>query len=199
LIASTSVTSGILVFDFLTLADIGARQFGIEMVEHGFRRTRRGCQITFDRRIHAVLAFAGDFLLLCLTRGSQRTLRSCRNCCANKKPRRSQLAGAKRGDTDWSACMKNRHRVSQVVSKAYLLRGGRRKILKQSAVHCSEHCQAARFASGKTKSDEARTCGSPTHRKTIAGSRKYSFTSNLSFLVLNMKTHVYSKNSHRTK
>jgi hypothetical protein len=27
--------------------------------------------------------------------------------------------------------MKNRHRVSQVVSKAYLLRGGRRKILKQ--------------------------------------------------------------------
>ena len=29
--------------------------------------------------------------------------------------------------------MKNRHRVSQVVSKAYLLRGGRRKILKQSA------------------------------------------------------------------
>jgi hypothetical protein len=46
--------------------------------------------------------------------------------------------------------MKNRHRVSQVVSKAYLLRGGRRKILKQSAAHCSEHCQAARFASGKT-------------------------------------------------
>jgi hypothetical protein len=49
------------------------------------------------------------------------------NCCANKKPRRSQLAGAKRGDTDWSACMKNRHRVSQVVNKAYLLRGGRRR------------------------------------------------------------------------
>jgi hypothetical protein len=98
--------------------------------------------------------------------------------------------------------MKNRHRVSQVVSKAYLLRGGRRKILKQSAAHCSEHCQAARFASGKTKSDEARTCGlqiSPTRRKTIAGSREYSFTSNLSFLVLNMKTHVYSKSSHRTK
>jgi hypothetical protein len=52
--------------------------------------------------------------------------------------------------------MKNRHRVSQVVSKAYLLGGGRRKILKQSAAHCSEHCQAARFA---RKSDEARTCG----------------------------------------
>jgi hypothetical protein len=63
--------------------------------------------------------------------------------------------------------MKNRHRVSQVVSKAYLLRGGRRKILKQSAAHCSEHRQAARFASGKTKSDEARTCGLQSHRLVV--------------------------------
>jgi len=27
------------------------------------------------------------------------------------------VAGAKRRGTDWSACMKNRHRVSQVVNK----------------------------------------------------------------------------------
>jgi hypothetical protein len=33
----------------------------------------------------------------------------------------SQLAGAKRRGTDWSACMKNRHRVSQVVSKLILV------------------------------------------------------------------------------
>src|SRR5271169_383037 len=64
LIASTSVTSGILVLDFLTLAGIGARQSGIEMVEHGFRWTRPDCQITLDRRIYAFLAFMGDFLLL---------------------------------------------------------------------------------------------------------------------------------------
>ena len=53
---------------------------------------------------------------------------------ANKKPRQSQLLpGLKRGDTDWSACMKNRHRVSQVVSKLVCSRAARRKILRQGA------------------------------------------------------------------
>jgi hypothetical protein len=42
---------------------------------------------------------------------------TCFIVCANKKPRQSRLAGAKLGNTDWSACMKNRHRVSQVVGK----------------------------------------------------------------------------------
>jgi hypothetical protein len=40
--------------------------------------------------------------------------------------------------------MKNRHRVSQVVSKAYLLMGVRRKILKQGAADRGEYRQAAR-------------------------------------------------------
>jgi hypothetical protein len=39
--------------------------------------------------------------------------------------------------------MKNRHRVSQVVSKAYLLMGVRRKILKQGAADCGQYRQAA--------------------------------------------------------
>jgi hypothetical protein len=39
--------------------------------------------------------------------------------------------------------MKNRHRVSQVVSKAYLLMGVRRKILKQGAADRGELCEAA--------------------------------------------------------
>jgi hypothetical protein len=45
--------------------------------------------------------------------GSQRILRSCPKFYANKKPRR--LPGLR--STDWSACMKNRHRVSQAVSR----------------------------------------------------------------------------------
>src|SRR5271157_1041088 len=66
LIASTNVSSGILVLDFLTLASIDAWQSGVEIVEHGFRRTRSDCQITFDRRIHLLLALASHFLFVCL-------------------------------------------------------------------------------------------------------------------------------------
>src|SRR6516162_654640 len=64
LIASTSVTSGIEVLDFLTLAGIGAWQSGVEMVEHRFRRTRTGRQIVLDGRRHFLLALAGDFFLV---------------------------------------------------------------------------------------------------------------------------------------
>jgi hypothetical protein len=35
-----------------------------------------------------------------------------------RKEKAPTVAGAKRRSTDWSACMKNRHRVSQVVSKS---------------------------------------------------------------------------------
>jgi hypothetical protein len=35
-----------------------------------------------------------------------------------RKQKAPTAAGAKRRGTDWSACMKNRHRVSQVVSKS---------------------------------------------------------------------------------
>jgi hypothetical protein len=69
-------------------------------------------------------------------------LLSCPNFYANKKPRR--IVGAKRGGTDWSACMKNRHRVSQVVSKLYLLTGGGRKILKRAAANCGQRGEPAR-------------------------------------------------------
>ena len=62
----------------------------------------------------------------------------------NKKPR--QFAGAKRRGTDWSACMKNRHRVCQVVSKLVCSRAARRKILKQGAADRSEHRQAGGVA-----------------------------------------------------
>jgi hypothetical protein len=39
--------------------------------------------------------------------------------------------------------MKNRHRVSQVVSKLYLLTGGGRKILKRAAANCSQRSDDA--------------------------------------------------------
>jgi hypothetical protein len=39
--------------------------------------------------------------------------------------------------------MKNRHRVSQVVSKLYLLTGGGRKILKRGAANYGQHGEAA--------------------------------------------------------
>jgi hypothetical protein len=37
-------------------------------------------------------------------------------CELLRKEKAPTIAGAKRRGTDWSACMKNRHRVSQVVS-----------------------------------------------------------------------------------
>src|SRR6266516_6884072 len=65
LTASTNVTSGIGASGELRpLAGIGAREFGVEMVEHRLRRTRRGRQIAFDRRLVLLLAFGGELLLL---------------------------------------------------------------------------------------------------------------------------------------
>src|SRR5262252_8898212 len=64
LIASTSVTSGIEVLDFLTLAGIGAWQSGVEMVEHRFRRARAGRQIVLDGHRHFLLEFGSDFFLV---------------------------------------------------------------------------------------------------------------------------------------
>src|SRR6516164_6193660 len=66
LIASTSVSSGILVLDILALGDIGRRQSGVEMVEHRLRRTRLACQVAFDCRLYALLTFAGDFFFVSL-------------------------------------------------------------------------------------------------------------------------------------
>src|SRR5262245_7460508 len=64
LIASTSVASGIEILDFLALADIGTGQPGIEMIEHGLRRTRAGRQIVLDSSRHLLLAFGSDFFLV---------------------------------------------------------------------------------------------------------------------------------------
>src|SRR5262249_16088932 len=65
LTASTNVTSGIRGSGELRpLAGIGAREFGVEMVEHRLRRTRRGRQIAFDRRLDLLLAFGREFFLL---------------------------------------------------------------------------------------------------------------------------------------
>jgi hypothetical protein len=69
---------------------------------------------------------------------------SCRSFYANKKPRQSQLLpGLKLRDTDRSACMKNRHRVSQVVSKLICSTGGQRKLLKHSAADRDQCGEAA--------------------------------------------------------
>jgi hypothetical protein len=55
--------------------------------------------------------------------------------------------------------MKNRHRVSQVVSKAYLLMGVRRKILKQGAADRGEYRQAAgALAEAGDRLDDAARC-----------------------------------------
>src|SRR5215470_9837587 len=64
LIASTRVTSGIEVLDFLTLAGVGAWQSSVEMLEHRFRLTRAGRQVVLDGRRHFLLEFAGDFFLV---------------------------------------------------------------------------------------------------------------------------------------
>src|SRR5262249_57263418 len=65
LTASTNVTSGIgASAELRPLAGIGGREFGGEMVEHRLRRTRRGRQIAFDRRLDLLLTFGRELLLL---------------------------------------------------------------------------------------------------------------------------------------
>src|SRR5262249_9252440 len=65
LTASTNVTSGIgASAELRPLAGIGGREFGVEMVEHRLRRTRRGRQIAFDRRLDLLLTFGRELLLL---------------------------------------------------------------------------------------------------------------------------------------
>src|SRR6476620_7773776 len=51
LIDSTSVTSGILVLNLLTLAGVDTGQLGIQIVEHGFGCARRDFQVPFDGRV----------------------------------------------------------------------------------------------------------------------------------------------------
>jgi hypothetical protein len=63
--------------------------------------------------------------------GLRRISRTGQNFYANKKPRQSP--GPSEGVLTGSACMKNRHRVSQVVSKLICSTGGQRKLLKQGA------------------------------------------------------------------
>src|SRR5262249_24653072 len=65
LTASTSVTSGIgASAELRPLAGIGAREFGVEMVEHRRWRARRGRQIALDRRLDPLLAVGRELFLL---------------------------------------------------------------------------------------------------------------------------------------
>src|SRR5262250_797014 len=65
LMASTSVSSGIRASDELpSLARVGSRQLGVEMIEHRLRRARRGCQIALDRRLDLFLALGRELFLL---------------------------------------------------------------------------------------------------------------------------------------
>src|SRR6266511_3147447 len=65
LMDSTSVTSGIgASAEFRSLAGIASRQFGVEMIEHRLRRTRRGRQIALDRRLDRFLALGRKLFLL---------------------------------------------------------------------------------------------------------------------------------------
>src|SRR5215472_2406105 len=64
LIASTSVALGIEVLDFLALGGIGAWHSGVEVVEHGFRRTRTDRKVAFDGRFDLLFGFGGDFFLV---------------------------------------------------------------------------------------------------------------------------------------
>src|SRR6266581_5993248 len=65
LTASTSVTSGIgPSLHPMALPGIGARELGIEMVEHRLGRARAGRQIARDGRLDALLAFGRELLLL---------------------------------------------------------------------------------------------------------------------------------------
>src|SRR6266566_5650359 len=63
LTASTSVASGIGVSrQFAARARVDRRQLGIEVIEHALRRARRRCQITLDRGVDLLLAFARERL-----------------------------------------------------------------------------------------------------------------------------------------
>src|SRR5215467_23018 len=65
LMASTSVSSGIRASAELpSLARVGSRQLGVEMIEHRLRRARRGCQIALDRRLDLFLALGRELFLL---------------------------------------------------------------------------------------------------------------------------------------
>src|SRR5258707_632061 len=64
LTASTNVTSGIGASQLPALAGIAAREFGVEMVEHRVRATRRRRQIALDRRLDALLALGRKRFLL---------------------------------------------------------------------------------------------------------------------------------------
>src|SRR5262245_61505304 len=65
LMASTKVTSGMRrAFDFIALGDIGLRQLGVEVVEHGFRPARPYCQIALNRCVDLALTLGGKLFLL---------------------------------------------------------------------------------------------------------------------------------------
>src|SRR5713101_3384915 len=65
LMASTSVISATeRSLDLAALAPIGVREFGVEMIEHGFRGARARRQITGDRRLHPLLALGGELFFL---------------------------------------------------------------------------------------------------------------------------------------
>src|SRR5262245_16748149 len=64
LTASTSVASGIEVLDFLALGGIGAWHSGVEVVEHGFRRTWTDRKVALNGRCDLLLGFGGDFFLV---------------------------------------------------------------------------------------------------------------------------------------
>src|SRR5262249_1898271 len=65
LTASTNVTSGIgASAELRPLAGIGARQFGVEMVEHRLGCARRGRQITIDLRLDPLVAVGRELSLL---------------------------------------------------------------------------------------------------------------------------------------
>src|SRR6266852_2260851 len=70
LTASTSVISGTeRSLDLAALAPIGVREFGVEMIEHGFRGARARRQIADDRRLHPLLALGGELFFLRLAPG----------------------------------------------------------------------------------------------------------------------------------
>src|SRR6266516_1994891 len=65
LIASTSVSSGIRASaELRSLARVGSRQLGVEMIEHRLRRARRERQIALDRRLDLLLALGRELFLL---------------------------------------------------------------------------------------------------------------------------------------
>src|SRR5215471_10524372 len=65
LMASTNVISGMeCPLDLVALAPIGIREFGVEMIEHGFRGPRAHRQIAGDPRLYPLLALSSELLFL---------------------------------------------------------------------------------------------------------------------------------------